>query len=172
MRDARGELSERGELLGLHQPVLRRPQLLQRFRQFARTRLDTLEQTNVFDGNGGLIGERRGEFDLLVGKRPHLGTRHDDDADRLAFAQHRDADDGTEITQPLCLVEGVVGVRLDVGNVNDGPLKQCTRRCRAAIRHDRNVSDVLHEFGGKSVRLAAKKYAVLLPGDGGLLGIA
>ena len=40
--DAGGELAERGELLGLHQAVLRGPQFLQRLRQFGGALLDFL----------------------------------------------------------------------------------------------------------------------------------
>jgi hypothetical protein len=48
-------------------------QLLQRFRQFAGARLDTVEQTHVFDRDRGLIGEGGGKLDLLGGERlPNL----------------------------------------------------------------------------------------------------
>jgi len=171
MGDARGELSERGQLFGLDQPVLRGLQIFQRLCQFKRAGFDAFEQSDVLDGNRGLVGKSRRQFYLLVGKRPHLGARHDDDTDRLAFAQHRHADDGAKIPQSLCLVEGVVGVCLDIGNMNDNSLEQRACRCRTAIRHHRNVSDVIHELVGKSVEFTAKKYAVLLPRDGGLLGI-
>ena len=108
-------------------------QILQRRCQFARAGFDTFEQADVLDGDRRLVGEGRRQFDLLVGERPHLGARHDDDADRLAFAQHRHAEDGAKIAQPLRLVEGVVGICLDVGNVNDDPLEQ-----RAAVAEPRS----------------------------------
>ena len=40
MRDAGGELTERGQLLRLHKAVLRVAQVFQRLRQFARAGLD------------------------------------------------------------------------------------------------------------------------------------
>src|SRR5262245_43148596 len=43
VRNASGELAERGELLGLNQTILCGAQVRQRFRQFARTGLDALE---------------------------------------------------------------------------------------------------------------------------------
>ena len=42
--DTRGELAERGQLLGLDQTILRGAQIVKRFRQLARPRLDAFEQ--------------------------------------------------------------------------------------------------------------------------------
>ena len=73
--DAGGQLAQRGELLGLHQAVLRGLQILQRLRQFAGAGFDALEQPHVLDRDHGLVGEGRDQFDLLVGERPHLCAR-------------------------------------------------------------------------------------------------
>ena len=48
VRDAGGELTERGELFGLHQAVLCGAQVLQRFRQFAGAGLHIFEQVARF----------------------------------------------------------------------------------------------------------------------------
>ena len=45
--DAGGQLAERGELLGLHQTVLRGAQILQRLRQFL-VRVSTLSNSRTF----------------------------------------------------------------------------------------------------------------------------
>jgi len=45
--NARCELPERCQLLGLDKAILRRPQVLQRLGQFARAALDTLEQPRI-----------------------------------------------------------------------------------------------------------------------------
>ena len=58
MRDARGELAERGELLGLNQAVLRGPQLLQRLCQFTRTRFNVFEQAGILNREHRLCRER------------------------------------------------------------------------------------------------------------------
>jgi len=50
-------LAKRGELLGLHQPVLRGAQLFQRFPQFAGAGLHVFKQSHVLDGDRRLIGE-------------------------------------------------------------------------------------------------------------------
>ena len=49
MCDAGGELAKRGELLRLHQAILRSPQVFQRCGQFARAGLHAFEQSYVFD---------------------------------------------------------------------------------------------------------------------------
>src|SRR5450755_3707969 len=51
------QLAERGELLGLHQAILRGPQVLQRLRQFTRAGLNTLEQPHILYRDDRLIGE-------------------------------------------------------------------------------------------------------------------
>ena len=59
VRDAGGELAERGELLRLHQAVLRGAEVLQRLRQFARAGFYAFKQANILDCNRGLVSERR-----------------------------------------------------------------------------------------------------------------
>ena len=59
VRDAGGQLPERGELLRLHQAVLRGAQLLQRLRQFARAGLDVFKQPHILDRDRGLVGKGR-----------------------------------------------------------------------------------------------------------------
>ena len=69
--DAGGQLAERGELLRLHQPVLRGPQILQRFRQIGRALAQFVQQPRVLDRDDGLSGEVLHQLDLLVGEWPH-----------------------------------------------------------------------------------------------------
>ena len=123
MRDAGGQLTKRGELLGLHQAVLRGAQVLQRLRQFARAGLDALEQPHVLDRDRRLVGERRDQLDLLVGERPHLRTGQDQDADRDALAQHRNAENRAVIAQFLRLAQGVFRISLYVGDMNYSAFK-------------------------------------------------
>ena len=72
MRDASGELTERGELLRLHEAVLCGAQILQRLGQFACAGLNTFEQAHILDCDRRLVGESRDKLDLLVGERPRL----------------------------------------------------------------------------------------------------
>ena len=89
MRDAGGQLAKRGELLRLHQAVLRGPQILQRFRQFARARFRTFKQPRILDRDHSLVGEGGHQLDLLVGERSYVCPRQGEHADRDAFPQHR-----------------------------------------------------------------------------------
>ena len=67
MGDAGGELAERGELLGLHQAILRGAQVVERQRQFAGSLLNLIEQANILDRDHGLVGEGRDQIDLALG---------------------------------------------------------------------------------------------------------
>ena len=125
--DAGGHLAERGELLGLNQAVLRGSQFFQRFRQFARARLNALEQADVLDRDGGLVGKGRCRLDLLIRERLDVRARQYEDADRFALAQHGNREDGAIITQALRR-ECVFGVCLDIRNMNDPTFQQSASR--------------------------------------------
>jgi hypothetical protein len=62
VRDAGGELAERGELLGLHQAVLRGAQVVERLRQLPRCAPAPRRTGGVLDGDHGLVGERSRVF--------------------------------------------------------------------------------------------------------------
>src|SRR6266404_4273365 len=130
-------------------------------------RLDLIEQSDIFDRDRCLVGKSRDQFDLLLGKRTRLRARQGDYADRNALAQHRNGEHSAETTQSLRFGKGVVGVCLNVGNVNHGPFQQSPPNSRASIRHNGNGSDKGHEFVRKPVRLGTKKHAVYLAGNGG-----
>ena len=72
VRDAGGELAERGELLGLDQAVLRGAQIVERCGQLPGALLHLVEQPHVLDGDHGLVGECRDELDLPFGERLHV----------------------------------------------------------------------------------------------------
>src|SRR5262249_28488212 len=105
--DPGSELTERSQLLSLHQAVLGGAQILQRGRQFARAGLDPFKQSHVLDRYRGLVGKGCDQLDLLVGKWPDLLARQNQDANWDALAQHRNREDSAEIAQSLRLHEGV-----------------------------------------------------------------
>ena len=72
MRDAGGELAERGKLFGLHQPILRGAQFVERERKLVRALLDLIEQPDIFDGDHGLVGEGLQQLDMMFDKRAGL----------------------------------------------------------------------------------------------------
>ncbi len=53
----------------------------------AIARLDFLEKAHIFNGDHRLIGKRLEEFDLLVGKGPHLGAADHERPDRFSLPQ-------------------------------------------------------------------------------------
>ena len=75
VRDAGGQLAERGELLGLHQAVLRGAQVFQRLRQFARAGL-TLSNRRTFSiAIAAWSAKVDDQLDLLLGERAHFRAR-------------------------------------------------------------------------------------------------
>ena len=68
VRDASGQLTERGELLRLDQAVLGSPQVLQRLRQFAGAGLHVFKQPRILDRQHGLRCEGLQQFNRALGK--------------------------------------------------------------------------------------------------------
>ncbi len=66
--DARHQPSQRGQLFGLYEAVLRGAEILERLRQLPRALLDLGEQPRVLDGDDRLTGEGFQELDLRLGK--------------------------------------------------------------------------------------------------------
>ena len=56
--------------------------------------------------------------------------------------------------------------------MDDLSLEQGAPGDRAALRHHRDVLDVIQELGGEAVDVGAIEHAVLVAGDGGLVGLA
>ena len=99
MRDAGGELAERGELLRLHQAVLRISQVFQRSGELARARLHLVEQSYVFNRDHRLIREGLNELDLFSGERVHLITADRECADGLVLPEQRNGQN-RPVTKP------------------------------------------------------------------------
>ena len=66
--DARHQPSQRGQLFGLYEAVLRGAEILERLRQLPCALLDLGEQPRVLDGDHRLTGEGFQELDLRLGK--------------------------------------------------------------------------------------------------------
>src|SRR5262245_19399337 len=96
----------------------------------------------VLDGNHGLIGEVLNQRDLLVSKWPDFRARQSQDADGLSFAQHRNAEYGTETSEPLGLRPTKISGYPHIGDVNDTTFQQRCSRNRATFRLYRNCTDV------------------------------
>ena len=61
---------------------------------------------------------------LPSGEKSSLGARQGNYANRHTFAQHRNTEHGAETTQSLRFGKSVIGICLNVGNVNRDPFQQ------------------------------------------------
>ena len=101
MRDAGGELAERGELLRLHQAILGGAQILQRCGEFARACLH-LSNRRTFSIAITAWSAKVDASSICLSvngrtsERVKLST-----PDRNALAQHRDSEDRSIISQLL-----------------------------------------------------------------------
>jgi hypothetical protein len=114
-----------------------------RFLDLATLFLNFLEQAHVLDGDDGLVGEGVGEFDLLIGERPHRAAAQNDDTNRIAFAQQRHTENGVETSPPNDFLHRVFGIGLDVGDMDRLSLQQNAPSHSSTIRFDRTI---LHTF--------------------------
>ncbi len=167
--DAGRELAERGQLLGLDQPVLRGAQIVERFGKLPRAILHLVEQAGVLDRDHGLVGEGLEQVDRLVRELTSLRPRHRDGADRNAVAQHRHHEDAAIASRARQLLHGVceIGLVLHVGA--DGivsalghPAVNARRRqrCREGAEQIGVAGFVVRGEGGQM------QHAVLEAGDG------
>ena len=69
--------------------------------------LRLVEQTDVLEGNDGLVRERLDESYLVCGEGPDLGAPKGDHPDRCALSEERDREVGAE-TPARCLLPGLV----------------------------------------------------------------
>jgi hypothetical protein len=81
VRDTGGELPERSQLLGLHQAVLRGPEIVQRSGKFAGALLHLIEQSRVLDRDHCLIGEGFQQLDLGIGEAVEFSASKGDHPD-------------------------------------------------------------------------------------------
>src|SRR5690349_18498225 len=88
MRDAGGELAERGKFFSLHQAVLRGAEIVEGLRQLLGTDAQVVDQTGVLDGDHGLVGEILDELNLLAVKGSHLLAIDHDCAYKLVVLEH------------------------------------------------------------------------------------
>ncbi len=75
--------------------------LFERRGEFARPKLNLLEQPDVFDGDDSLVGEGLDELDLALREWPHDLPRQRKDADRFAVAPKWNAKIGSMVAEPL-----------------------------------------------------------------------
>ena len=95
-----------------------RAQLFDRLRQLGGAGAQLVEQAHVLDGDHGLVGEAREQFDLLVREWPHGRPVERDDADDVALLEHRHGDIRAR-TGELGGRARQRGIAADIGTVHD-----------------------------------------------------
>src|SRR6516162_9775113 len=106
--------------------------LLQRLTQF-------VEQPGVLDGDDRLGGEVLQQLDLFIGERLDFDSSNRDDADDLVYPQHRHRKDGPMHLLIIVVIVGppILGICLDIVNVDNATLQNGSSRRRASILTDR-----------------------------------
>ena len=112
--------------------------LLQRLTQF-------VEQPGVLDGDNRLGGEVLQQLDLFIGERLDFDSSNRDDANDRVFPQHRHGKDGPMHLLITVVIVGppILGICLDIVNVDNATLQNGSPRRRAPILTDRIL---IHNF--------------------------
>ena len=92
--------------------------VLARLRELAALVLDFVEQPHVLDRDHRLVGEGGQEFDLPIGKGAHDVTCQSEHADQNAFTHERHTEDGTMLSEPLCLEPGEFWIGKHIGDLD------------------------------------------------------
>ena len=86
----------------------------------------------ILDGDDGLIGKRRHQFDLLVRVRLDALSGECNHADQFARAKQRNAENGAQIADLSVILIEIFGIGLDIGN-----------DCRSTVLAVRPTSELL-----------------------------
>ena len=138
-----------------------RPQLLDRARQVARPGLELLQQTDVFDGDHGLVREGGHQLDLPVREFPHLGPPQDDGADQLPLSQHGNAQHRPEAADLLEVGLLVLGIGEDIGYLHRPVTEPHPRHARPAPGPSLLCFPEVPQLGGGAVESPHVKHLTI-----------
>ena len=118
--------------------------------------LEGVDQPRVRDGDRRLVSEGLHELDVLVGKR--LGRPADDPhrADEVIFEENRNAKADSERARSRV---GVLGVSVDITDVDDLPCHRCAADHRRPVEQVRMLLVVIPVVGTAAVREGRKLVA-------------
>ena len=136
--------------------------ILERLLQLALARLLRREQPRVLDGDHGLIGERLQQLDLLACERSRALLVQGDEADLLAIAKERSADDGAKADNLRRLQIWKFGICEHVGNLQRALFQGDTTDQCASARHILMASDKHAPLGLDAVG-CGKRIVLTLP---------
>src|SRR5262249_23347928 len=133
VRNAGGELTQRGQLLCLHQAVLRGTQIFKGGPEFAGSCLHALEQAHILDRDHRLIGKNADKIDLLLRKGLDHRPRQKHGANRNTFAHEWNTERSAKTANLLCVKQNKFGVGENVRHMDDFALQGSTTAHRAAL---------------------------------------
>ena len=145
--------------------------LLQRLLQVIGARLNLVEQPHVLDGDQRLIRKGRNQIDLPFVERLHDASRQNNDADRNAIAQQRDAQHRA-IAPVTRHAQSVIAVRPYIQNVNRPALQRDATHHRAAVRRNRVFPEKFDAFQPGILRCRQLIFVVMQTHDVDMLGFA
>ena len=134
--------------------------------------LHLVEQADVLDGDHRLIGEGGGEFDLSRSERLDALPRQDNDADRLALAQQRNAESGVLAGERDRLAHGVFGIAGDVEDVHGAAVERRAAGDGTSIHGDRVPFKEFEVGIGEADRSARPVHVAFAAQDECHLGVA
>src|SRR5262249_51103075 len=92
-----------------------------------------------------LIGERREDLNLLIGKGTDRRARKTNDPDWPSLASQRNGEHSPISAAFLGFADRKVGARGNAREVNDAPSEQSTASDRAPVSRNRPGSNIVHE---------------------------
>ena len=118
VRDAGGELAERGELLGLDKAILCGAQFFQRHRQFARAGFHAFKQARILNREHRLCRERLKQINGVFREFAGLLAPDDECANGSVGTQQRHDQQGAEPGADDDIEDGWIGIVLNVRNLD------------------------------------------------------
>src|SRR5262245_59529888 len=84
------------------------------------------EESDILNGDHGLVSEGPEESNLVVREWSRLGATHEDHSDRNAVPEHRDKEAAAKANRACQVLNPILWIDLDIGNVDhvaveDGP---------------------------------------------------
>src|SRR5262249_29426091 len=92
--------------------------------ELPRARLDLIEQSDVLDGNHGLVGECGHQLDFLVGERLYTLARESDDTDGHILAQQGYAQYTPSLSELICFGHVVFRVSSYIRDLDNPAFEQ------------------------------------------------
>src|SRR6202171_5636033 len=141
-------------------------------REVAGLGLNFVEQPDVLDRDHGLVGERRGQIDMPLGKRPNPLTGYQQQTDRDVLAHEGYPQHAADASPASKGVEGVFRIALGVFNKYRCLLQKDARPKRSATRFVIDFQDRAAFLFGETETRDALEIVAKTPVDDNDVGLA